>query len=313
MTSHLAPSRTPAKHTTETLPHGELIASWLASLSSENTRRAYRRDLASFLSWLSVSKLDLLEVRRVHADTWRSTLEGAASTRARKLSAVSSFYAYALTEDAVPGNPVAVVRRPRVNLHDSTTQGLSESEARALLAAAQNDTPRSYALVYLVLTTGIRISEVLEARRSAIKHVPGAVVLEIVRKGGKRGRVTVTPGVARALENYLSEPIRSATPARRGDRQDPWLFTTATGHQWAQSEAYRTVRRLADKAGIPGRISPHSLRHAYATIALDNGAALRDVQDFMGHADPRTTRRYDRSRNRLERDPALTLSRVFGA
>lgn len=296
----------------DSLPHAALIGGWLASLTSENTRRAYRRDLANWLSWLTLSDIDLLDARRVHVDTYRATLAGAGSTQARKLSAVSSFYSYALSQDAVPGNPVAAVRRPSVNVHDSATQGLSESEARSLLAAAHADGPRSYAFVYLVLTTGIRVSEALSARRSSVKHAPGALVLEVTRKGGKRGRVTITPGVAEALETYLGESIGGAALVRQEDNNDQFLFTTATGHQWVQSEAYRTIRRLAGKAGIPGRISPHSLRHAYATIALDNGAALRDVQDFMGHSDPRTTRRYDRSRNRLDRDPALTLSRILG-
>lgn len=303
---------TPADTMDEALPHAELIGGWLASLTSENTRRAYRRDLAGWLSWLSVAGIDLLQARRVHLDTWRATLRGAESTRARKLSAVSSFYAYALARDAVPGNPVAAVKRPRVNLHDSTTQGLTEAEARALLHAAVKHSPRANALIRLLLTTGIRVSEALCARRSAIKHASGAHVLEVTRKGGTRGRVTITPGVAKALETYLGESIDVAAVAQRGDDEDPFLFTTTTGHQWAQSEAYRTVRQAAERAGIPGRISPHSLRHTYATLALDNGVALRDVQDFMGHNDPSTTRHYDRSRNRLDRDPALTLSRIFG-
>jgi site-specific recombinase XerD len=77
------------------------------------------------------------------------------------------------------------------------------------------------------------------------------------------------------------------------------IFTTATGKRWASSEAFRTVQRLARVAGVEGRISPHSLRHTFATIALDAGTTLHDLQDSMGHADPRTTRRYDRARHTL--------------
>lgn len=306
------PVNTPEMPPVETLPHAVLIAGWLASLGTEQTRRAYRRDLAGWLSWLQASGIDLLQARRVHVDTWRTTLTGAPATRARKLSGVSSFYAYALIEGAMDANPVSSVRRPRTTTADSPTRGLTAQEARCLLAAAETHSRRSHALVYLLLTTGIRISEALGARRCDIIHVPGALVLQITRKGGTRGRVTLTPAVAATLETYLGESLDGTSLARRGDATDPWLFTTATGKSWAPSEAYRTIASLAQCAGIPGRISPHSLRHAYATLALDHGAALRDVQDFLGHADPRTTRRYDRARHRLDRDPALILSRVLG-
>ena len=89
------------------------------------------------------------------------------------------------------------------------------------------------------------------------------------------------------------------------------LFTTGTGNAWNRSEAFRTIRRLALKAGIEGRISPHSLRHTFATIALDNGVALHDLQDSLGQADPRTTRRYDRSRHSLSKSAGYDVARAL--
>jgi integrase/recombinase XerD len=88
------------------------------------------------------------------------------------------------------------------------------------------------------------------------------------------------------------------------------VLTTASGRPWAASEAYRTVQRLARSAGIAhaDRITPHSLRHTAITSALDAGSPLRDVQDLAGHADPRTTRRYDRGRHNLDRSPAYALA-----
>lgn len=89
---------------------------------------------------------------------------------------------------------------------------------------------------------------------------------------------------------------------------DAPIFQTATGGRWAASEAFRTVRRLARAAGIEGRVSPHSLRHTHATLALDAGVPLRDLRDSIGRADPRTTRRCDRARGRLERSSAYTVA-----
>lgn len=85
------------------------------------------------------------------------------------------------------------------------------------------------------------------------------------------------------------------------------IFTTATGKRWAASEAFRTIQRLARLAG-EGQVSPHSLRHTHATLAVDTGVALHDLQDSMGHADPRTTRRYDRPRRRLEKCSAYSVA-----
>jgi integrase/recombinase XerD len=99
-----------------------------------------------------------------------------------------------------------------------------------------------------------------------------------------------------ALNNYLGT---SGADLVFGQPHSLPLFTTATGRSWHRSEAFRTVQRLARRAGIKGQISPHSLRHTFATNALDFGTPLHALQDSMGHADPRTTRRYDGARNNL--------------
>ncbi|KNC19159.1 hypothetical protein AC792_07945 [Arthrobacter sp. RIT-PI-e] len=89
------------------------------------------------------------------------------------------------------------------------------------------------------------------------------------------------------------------------------LFASSTGKPWQRSEAFRTIQRLAEKAGIEGRISLHSLRHTFATIALDTGISLHALQDSMGHADPRTTRRYDRARNNLAKSASYDVARAL--
>lgn len=290
--------------------HAALAGAWLLSLPSENTRRAYRRDLLALFGFLDGGDLDVLHAERRHIDLWRETLTGAPSTVARRLAAVSSFFTYAAAEGAMPAHPVQHVKRPRIDADHSSTRGLSRDEARSLLAAAREDGPRSHALASLLLVTGVRISEALGADLRDLQHDAGHRVLVVTRQGGKRAKVTLPGSVVKALSEYLGTGVAEGSEiavAPSADRSGP-LFTTSTGARWAASEAFRTVQRLARVAGIEGRVSPHSLRHTHATLALDRGVPLHELQDSMGHADPRTTRRYDRARGRLERSSAYSVA-----
>ncbi|MCO4254529.1 tyrosine-type recombinase/integrase [Pseudarthrobacter cellobiosi] len=288
--------------------HASIIAAWQLAQSSPHTLAAYTRDLAGYCAWLDDLNLDLLTVRRVHVDGYRHTLAGAPTTVARTLAAVSSFYRYALAEDVVDRNPVATVVRPSVDADHSSTQGLNRDQARALLAVAHKDSLRSNALVNLLVFTGVRISEALNARTADYGHDAGHRTLRIQRKGGKTAKVAVPAPAVVALNTYLGT---SGADLVLGHSQSLPLFTTATGRPWNRSEAFRTVQRLARRAGIQGQISPHSLRHTFATIALDSGTSLHALQDSMGHADPRTTRRYDRARNNLLKSAGYDVARAL--
>ncbi|MHA7272576.1 tyrosine-type recombinase/integrase [Arthrobacter sp. TMT4-20] len=289
--------------------HAPTIAAWkLAQRGSPHTLRAYARIMESYCAWLDSYQVDLLSVRRVHVDGYRHALTGKPATVAQKLAAVSSFYRYAVSAELVTANPAELVERPKVDADHSSTQGLSKDQARALLSAAQADSPRSRALVSLLLFTGIRLSEALSASTTDYGHDTGHRTLSIQRKGGTQAKVAVPAPAVEALNAYLDTTGRELVTAASVGLP---LFTTATGKPWASSEAFRTVQRLARKAGIEGEISPHSLRHAFATIALDSGTALHDLQDSMGHADPRTTRRYDRARHSLTKSAGYTVARAL--
>lgn len=290
--------------------HAALAGAWLYSLTSENTQRAYRRDLHTWFSFLDGGDLDALAAERRHVDLWRSSLDGASSSVARRLSAVSAFYKYAAAEGMLSGHPVANVKRPRVDADHSNTRGLTKDEARSLLVAARADGARSHLLAALLLFTGVRISEALRANLSDLQHDAGHRVLIVTRKGGKRAKVALPAQVKVALAEYLGASVAEGSEVATTDATsaDAPLFTTRTGSRWAQSEAFRTVGRLARDAGIEGQVSPHSLRHTHATLALDAGVTLHDLQDSMGHADPRTTRRYDRARGRLEKSSAYSVA-----
>jgi integrase/recombinase XerD len=294
--------------------HASSIAAWQLAQTSPHTLTAYTRNLEHYCTWLDAMGFDLLTVRRVHVDGYRHTLEGAPSTIARTLAALSSYYRYAIADGVTALNPVATVTRPAVNADHSSTQGLTRDQAKALLAVAQADDPRSHALVALLLFTGIRVGEALGASTTDYGYDAGHRTLTIRRKGGRHAKVAVPAPATMALNEYLetngAELIHVAGHGHPYTVGQP-LFTTSTGKPWNRSEAFRTVGRLANNAGISGRISPHSLRHTFATIALDTGTSLHALQDSLGHADPRTTRRYDRARNNLTKSASYDVARAL--
>jgi integrase/recombinase XerD len=291
-----------------------LAAAWLATYRSARTRRAYAGDLAAWLDWLREVGVDVLDARRVHVDLWvRQLLDAgaAASSTARRLSALSSWYRHLVEHDLLAANPAAAVRRPAVDPDHTATVGLDRDQARAFLAAADADRGparlRTAAAARLLLHIGLRVDELAAADVADLGHDRGHRVLTVTRKGGRRATVVLPPATAAALDAYLTDRSGRTTGGRLADGP---LLATASGGRLDQAALWRLVRRLARAAGIPSwaRLSPHSLRHTAITLALDAGAHLRDVQDFAGHRDPRTTRRYDRARDTLDRNAAYALT-----
>lgn len=291
----------------------QVTEAWLANRRlSEHTRAAYRRDVAGWLGWCAERDLDPLSASFLDVNAYARTLEStldprtgrrlAAATVARKLSGLSSWYAFLAKLRAVEANPVGGADRPHVSRDHSATVGLSAGEVAALLAAAQARTgstaARDRAAVVLLADLGLRVGELCSLDVGDLGVERGHRVVRFVGKGGRARRRALTPGATAALDAYLD------------GRADGPLFVTATGGRLDRHAVFRLVRRLARDAGLPGwaRLSPHSLRHAFATTARDEGVPLEDVQDAMGHADPRTTRRYDRDRHNLDRDPAYRIA-----
>lgn len=287
---------------------GRLVAAWLLSYASERTRQAYGRDLAGWLAFCGAHDIEPLAAARAHVDAYARDLterQGASpATVARRLSALSSFYGYALAEGLIARSPVSHVRRPKVG-SESPSTGFDSSELRALLATAtakavtgERQAQRNAALLTVLAYTGIRIGELLGSDVENLDSERGHRVLRITRKGGRDARVALAPVAARTLADYV------------GDRSSGPLFITSSGRRLDEPAAWRMVRSLARAAGLAnaGRVNPHSFRHAFVTLARDAGVALEDVQDAVGHADPRTTRRYDRARHNLDRHPGYALA-----
>ena len=281
----------------------QLAGAWLASLRSTNTRGAYRRDLDAFVRWCQAHQVAPLAATRPVLDLYRLDLEAdrlAASTVGRKLSALASFYRYAVSAGVLGSSPAAGITRPRGS-DESPTLGLDKAEAAAFLAAATASGPRDETLACLLLLNGLRVSEAVGLDHTHLGTERGHRYVKVVGKGGKVRKVPLAPRTLDALDRATAG--RTAGP----------LVAAEAGGPLSRHGATRIVRRLARRAGLDKAISPHSCRHAYVTLSLDAGVPLRDVQDGAGHASPETTRRYDRARFALDRSPTYALASFLGA
>jgi integrase/recombinase XerD len=250
------------------------------------TRDAYTLDLRQYTAWCTQHGLHLFEAKRVDIESFRGDMEAAGRARAtiaRRLCTIAGFYRYAEEEDLLAHSPAAHVRRPRLD-YESHATALDRNELGALLVAAGLGTAQEHALLSLLALNGLRISEALGADITAMGSERGHRTLTIVRKGGKIVTIPLAPRTARSLDLAI------------GERFDGPIFLRPDGQRLDRHGAARIVRRIARKGGITKPISPHTLRHAFITAALDAGVPLRDVQEAASHADPRTTMRYDNSR-----------------
>ncbi|MEA2188305.1 MAG: integrase/recombinase XerD [Solirubrobacteraceae bacterium] len=281
-------------------PFWRLASAFLVECRRAQTRRAYFTDLKAWYAWCTDRGLHPLGARRHDVAMWARQLAEqpqlatgkvqAPASIARRLSCLSSFYGYGVEVAVLEENPVANVKRPRV-ASDSMTVGLARDELEALLRAAEADGPRSAALITLLAYNGLRVDEALSRDVEHLGHQQGHRVLRISRKGGRDALEPLSVPVERALDAYL------------GDRASGALFVDDRGRRMYEAQAWRLVRRLARRAGLnaAGQLSPHSLRHTFATSLDDAGVPLQDIQDAMGHADPRTTRRYMATHQHLDR------------
>lgn len=292
---------------------------WLLAQKSIHTRNAYRRDVLgigtggepakmpvpAWLPWCEQNGVNPLTARRSDADLYARTIEAAGqspATWARKISAVSSWYDYLTDEGVTDGNPARKASRPDIDRDVSPAVGLSETELNLLLDRAEEDSPRSAALISLLYFGAFRIGSVLRADIRDLGWDEGDRTLRLVLKGGKERRAVIEEEASAALDDYLKTRGEPAPG-------EP-LFATANGERLDEPYCWRLIRRLARQAGVKAwaQLNPHSLRHSHATHARDEGVALDVVQDTLGHKDQRTTQRYDRARFRRKRRSGTVLS-----
>ncbi len=281
-----------------TIKLNRALAGFLAGYAG-TTLDAYRLDLRQWITWLATFHTDPFAVERAHIELYARTAEQegkARSTIGRRLSTVCGFYRNCEQERLIDRNPGAHVRRPKQD-YESTTLGLDRNELGAFLVQAGLSGGRDHALASLLALNGLRISEALGADIDKLEVNRGHRTVFIQRKGHKTATIPLAPRTARALDLYI------------GERESGPIFLNDEGTARPDRHASaRIVRRLAKRAGIDKRISPHSLRHSFITAALDAGVPLRDVQEAASHSDPRTTMRYDRGRGSLDRHATYIVS-----
>ena len=268
------------------------------------TREAYALDLRQFTTWCRARSLALFAVRRADIESFARDLETRGRARAtvtRRLSTIAGFYKYAVEEELLDHSPAAHVRRPRVD-YESHAVALDRNELGALLVAAGLGPPIEHALISLLALNGLRVSEATGADIEHLGLERGHRTLTVTRKGGKVVTIPLAPRTARAIDLAI------------GERTDGPVFLAADGRRLDRHGAGRIVRKVARRAGIAKTVTPHTLRHAFITAALDAGVPLRDVQEAASHADPRTTIRYDRARGSLDRHATyIVAAYVAGA
>ena len=292
-------------------------AQWFANLDSAQTRRAYQSDLKAFMAFTGIERPEEFRaVTRGHVLAWRAELERqklAGSSIRRKLSALASLYDYLCDCNAVTHNPVRGVKRPKVDA-EGKTPALGDAQARALLDAPSADTlkgKRDRAILSVLLFHGLWREELtrllvkdFNQERSGVAH------LRVQGKGGKLRYVPAHPHSLRLIDEYLQA-------AGHGQDADGPLFRPIRSPRPGQPVAGLTpggvysevVVRYFDQAGIrkSENLGPHALRATAATSALENGADISKVQEWLGHSNISTTRVYDRRGSRAEDSPTFKV------
>lgn len=248
------------------------------------TAAAYTHDLACFQRWCGSHGLEPLTCRRADIAAYLQGLRSAGyaeSTIGRRLACLRAFYRYTVEEEILDRSPAAAVRwrQPK----PARRTGLDAAELRLLLRAADQHSPRVAAAVWLLATTGARISEVCNANASAdgLRRSDPSWLLRVVRKGGAPAWLPLHPAAVDRLTAYLQG--RAAGP----------LLQTKTGKAWDRRAVHRTLSGLGCGLGLDRPLGPHTLRHTLVTLARTHGCPLETIQDAVGHANPSTTRRYD--------------------
>lgn len=291
---------------------------WFANIDSLQTRRAYQNDLCGFMAFAGiVNPEDFRIVTRSHVLAWRKSLEeeqlSGASIR-RKLAALSSLFEYLCESNAVTHNPVKGVKRPPVESWQGKTPALGDAQARALLEAPKAETlkgKRDRAILSALLYHGIRREELARLKVKDYNQMRrGVAHLRIQGKGGKMRFIPTHPGTLTLIEEYLEA-------AGHGQTADAPLFrpikNNVHGHTLTaltpDSIYFEVVLKYLRKLGIFGEnMGPHVMRATAATNALDNGADIAKVQEWLGHANIATTRIYDHRKTRPEDSPTFKVS-----
>ncbi len=266
-------------------------ALWLEDGLSRNTLAAYRRDLALYAGWLAeqAPPLALDATAEHHINGYFAARHAAtrATSANRRLTVLRRYFHWALRERRIAADPTARLQAARQPLRVPKT--MTQAQVEALLHAPDTSQPlglRDRAMLELMYASGLRVTELVTLKAYHLGLQEG--VLRVMGKGGKERLVPFGEEAGRWLARYLAE----ARPAILGGQQSDDLFVTQRGAGMTRAMFWVIVKKSAQLAGITTPLSPHTLRHAFATHLLNHGADLRVVQLLLGHADISTTTIY---------------------
>lgn len=256
---------------------------------SQNTLAAYRHDVSRFAKYLPNKRLDDAKISDVRSFlVFLRNEEGLApSSVARCLSSLKSFYEYLSIENLISENPTETIASPRP--WRKLPNVMSVEEVDALITAPDITTLagiRDLAMLELIYATGLRVSELISVKMSAVDLEVG--YLRSLGKGSKERVVPIGDVAKTAIESY----VNNARPLFQKKRRSGDLFLTRRGNTMTRQGFWKILKKYSIKAKIEGPVSPHALRHAFATHLLERGADLRSVQMMLGHSDISTTQIY---------------------
>ena len=268
-----------------------LDAIWMERGLSENTLAAYRNDLSGYARWLTTQQhVALVEVERDQVQAYlahRVTSKASPRSTARLLSTLRRFYAWLRRENHISEDPTALIEGPKLGRPLPKT--LTESEVEALLAAPDVESLlglRDRTMLEVLYASGLRVSELVNLSATQVNLQQG--VIRVTGKGNKERLVPLGDEAVSWLERYLREARNSLLNGHPSDA----LFVTQRREAMTRQAFWYMIKRHAHNAGIQKDLSPHTLRHAFATHLLNHGADLRVVQMLLGHSDLSTTQIY---------------------
>ncbi len=290
ITSKTVETEAQASKSSEAIIDKFLDAIWMERGLSANTLGAYRADLVALRRWLAERDVSLIYATRsdlLAFIAYRTEKGAKPRSTARQLSSFRRFYRFLLREATIQDDPTVKIEMPRIGR--SLPQSLSEGEVESLLSAPDVNDPlghRDRTMLEVLYATGLRVSELINLKQSEVNLNQG--VARIVGKGGRERLIPLGEESQKWLRDFIAGP-RSEILL---ERQTDYLFPTRRGDRMTRQAFWHIIKRYSKVAGISSKMSPHTLRHAFATHLLNNGADLRVVQMLLGHSDLSTTQIY---------------------
>jgi integrase/recombinase XerD len=267
-----------------------LDAIWMEKGLSDNTLQSYRRDLSQFSRWLKDCSGELLHGSRGDIQQylgWRVKERLSANSTSRMLSCLRGFYRYLLREEHISEDPTLLIDSPKKGR--SLPKTLTEDDVEGLLNAPQVEDPihfRDRAMLEVLYATGLRVTELVSLQLFEVNLNQG--VIRVMGKGGKERLVPLGEEAISWLHRYIA----GVRPLLLGETVSDVLFPSRRGQQMTRQTFWHRIKHYALVAGINKPLSPHVMRHAFATHLLNHGADLRVVQMLLGHSDLSTTQIY---------------------